>query len=384
MDLVPQSSLAGVAEPATAGGTHAPVALSERGRALAGVVTEVARRERLSRSIRAVGSVVADERRQTRAQSKVTGWVEKLNVAATGQYVKQGDVALAVYSPALLAAQSEYLLARDTATRFAGSELPEVRRGGQDLFIAARRKLELLDVSADFLADLDRTRQPSRTVDLLVPASGFVTSKAVVLGQEIAPGIELYTVTDLSRVWVEAAFFEAEARYVAVGSKATLSFPFAAGAQRPAEVAYVYPTLDAAARTLTARFELANPKLELRPGMFVDVALEVDLGEAVTVPDSAVLDSGLRRIVFVEGPAGADGAPGALGPREVETGERSGGRIAIVRGVAAGEKVATRANFLLDAESRLISSAAGGTGGGREDGVAAPPSSPTDPHAGHR
>ena len=301
MDLVPQSSLEKGAEADVApDATHVPVDVDATGRELAGIATEPARRERLTRAIRAVGSVVPDERRQVRAQSKVSGWVEELHVAATGQFVKKGEKAMAVYSPALLAAQSEYLLARDAALRFAGAELPEVRRGGQDLLVAARRKLELLDVSNDFLAELDRTRVPKRTLDLFVPVSGFVTSKSVVLGQEIQPGMELYTVTDLSRVWVEAAFFEADARYLAVGSKATLSLPFAAGERREAKVSYVYPTLDPAARTLTARFELANPKLDLRPGMFVDVELAVDLGEAVTVPDSAVLDSGVRQIVFVE------------------------------------------------------------------------------------
>lgn len=356
MDLVPRSSLAEAAAPVAGVATHAPVVLEESGRRQAGVVTEEARRERLSRSVRAVGTVLVDERRQVKAQSKVSGWVEELHVSSTGQYVKKGTPALSVYSPALLTAQSEYLLARDAAARFAGSELPEVRRGGQDLLVAARRRLELLDVPNDLLAELDRTRVPRRAIDLLVPASGFVTAKAVVRGQEIAPGMELFTVTDLSRVWVEASFFESDARFVAVGGIASLVLPFDAGSRRQAKVSYVYPTVDPAARTLTARFELDNPKFALRPGMFVDVELEVDLGEAVVVPDSSVLDSGTRRIVFVES------EPGRFDPREVEIGERAGGRVAIVRGVEAGEMVATRANFLLDAESRLRGAIGGAAG----------------------
>ena len=254
---------------------------------------------------------------------------------------------MAIYSPELLAAQREYLLARDAASRFAGSALPEVRRSGQDLLVAARRRLELVDVSEAMMSELDRTRTPRRTIELVVPATGFVTAKSVVEGQEVRPGMELYTVTDLSRVWVEAAFFESEARYVAVGSRAELVLPFDSGAKREARITYIYPTLDAMARTLTARFELANPGFALRPGMFVDVELAVELGEAIVVADSAVLDSGVRKLVFVES------APGAFEPREVETGERSGGKIAILRGIAVGETVATRANFLLDAESRL-------------------------------
>jgi Cu(I)/Ag(I) efflux system membrane fusion protein len=329
----------------------------------AGVVTEAATVGRLARTIRASGSVVADERRLVRAQAKIAGWVERLEVNSTGQFVRKGAAAMAVYSPALLAAQSEYLLARDAANRFAGSQVPEVRRGGQDLLVAARRRLELLDVPESLIAELDRTRTTQRTVELLVPASGFVSEKAVVQGQEITPGMTLYTVTDLSTVWVEAAFFESEARFVAIGQTATLRLPYDERTAVTARIAYVYPTLDAAARTLTARFELPNPGFRLRPGMFVDVELEVGLGEGVLVPASAVLDSGLRKTVFVET------SPGRLEPREVETGERSGDAVQIVRGVSAGERVATRANFLLDAESRI-------RGAGAREGSASAPREP--------
>lgn len=338
----------------------------------AGVVTEVATAGRLERTVRAAGTVVPDERRLVRAQSKISGWVERLDVNATGLYVKKGAPAMAIYSPALLSAQSDYLLARDAANRFAGSQLPEVRRGGQDLLVAARRRLELLDVPESFIVELDRTRTPQRTVDLLVPANGFVSAKSVVLGQEISPGMELYTVTDLASVWVEAAFFESEARWLAVGQTATIRLPFDAGRSLAARVSYLYPTLDAAARTLTARFELPNPGFALRPGMFVDVELGIDLGPGVLVPSSAVLDSGLRRTVFVET------APGRLEPREVETGERSGGKVQIVRGVAAGERVAVGANFLLDAESRL------GVAPASAAADSAPATGASDPHGEHR
>lgn len=371
MDLVKVETTAEPGSP-DQGATAAAIDDDPEALRRAGVVTEVATAGRLERTVRAAGTIVPDERRLVRAQAKISGWVERLDVNATGLYVKKGAPAMAIYSPALLSAQSDYLLARDAANRFAGSQLPEVRRGGQDLLIAARRRLELLDVPESFIVELDRTRTPQRTVDLLVPASGFVSAKSVVLGQEIAPGMELYTVTDLSTVWVEAAFFESEARWLAVGQQATIRLPFDGGRSLAAKVSYLYPTLDTAARTLTARFELPNPGFALRPGMFVDVELGIDLGEGVLVPSSAVLDSGLRRTVFVET------APGRLEPREVETGAASGGRIQIVRGVAAGERVAVGANFLLDAESRL----------GAAPAAAAPGSTPaggaTDPHGEHR
>ena len=366
MTLVRRSTLGAGSEPAGNDGGRAGVELSGEGRALAGVVTAVAHRESLARTIRAVGTVVADERRQVKAATKVSGWVEKLRVSSTGEFVRKGQPAMEIYSPELLAAQGEYLLARDAAARFAGSALPEVRRGGQDLLIAARRRLELFDVPESMMLELDRTRTARRTVELAVPATGFVTSKEVIEGQEVRPGMELFTVTDLSRVWVEASFFESEARFLAIGTRAELVLPFEGGSRRPVRVSYLYPTLDPAARTLTARFELDNPGFKLRPGMYVDVELTVESREQVVVPDSAVLDSGVRRIVFVES------SPGRFDPREVETGERSDGMVAILRGVEDGERVATRANFLLDAESRLR--------------AALPPAgeSPATPHAEHR
>ncbi|MEO8198767.1 MAG: efflux RND transporter periplasmic adaptor subunit [Thermoanaerobaculia bacterium] len=354
MDFLPVYAEDAAASPGGAGSAgsagiagHAAVEVSEEGVRLGGVGTATAKLGRLARTTRASGSVVADERLRVRAQSKISGWVEKLDVSATGQYVRRGARAMAVYSPALLAAQSEYLLARDAANRFAGSQLPEVRRGGQDLLVSARRRLELLDVPESFIAELDRTRTAQRTVDLLVPASGFVSEKAVTLGQEIVPGMDLYTVTDLSRVWVEAAFYESEARALVVGREAEIVLPFDPGKRLNAKISYIYPTVDAQARTLTARFELPNPGFTLRPGMFVDIELAIDLGEAVLIPESAVLDSGLRKIVYVET------APGRFEPRDVTVGERSGGSIQVIKGVAAGEQVAVKANFLLDAESRI-------------------------------
>ncbi len=368
MDFVPVYADGSGATPGGAAGIDSDPETMRR----AGVVTEIATVGRLERSVRAAGTVVADERRLVRAQAKISGWVERLDVNATGLYVKEGAPAMAIYSPELLTAQNDYLLARDAANRFAGSQLPEVRRGGQDLLVGARRRLELLDVPESFIVELDRTRTAQRTVNLLVPASGFVTAKSVVQGQEITPGMELYTVTDLSSVWVEAAFFESEARWISIGKPATIRLPYDDRRSLTAKIAYVYPTVDAAARTLTARFELPNPGFALRPGMFVDVELGIDLGEGVLVPASAVIDSGLKKTVFVET------APGRLEPREVETGERSGGSIQIVRGVAAGERVATRANFLLDAESR-IRGAVAATQATPAAGTPAP-----DPHEDHR
>jgi RND family efflux transporter MFP subunit len=334
----------------------AQVDLGEEGVRLAGVRTEKAVRARLGRGVRAVGTVVPDETRVRHVHTKVAGWVEQLHVNFTGQQVRAGDPILAVFSPELLAGQEEYLRARDAAARFAASELPEVRRGGEDLLAAARRRLELLDVPAGAIAELDATGSAQRTVTLLAPVSGFVTAKAVAEGHRVEPGMELFTVTDLSRVWVEAELYEVEARALRVGQEASLGLSYGTAKRFQAAVAYVDPTVDPGTRTLRVRFELPNADLALKPGMFADVEMELDAAEGVVVPDSAVLDTGERQVVFV-----ASGG-GRFAPREVRVGVRSGGRALLLAGVAEGEEVVVRANFLLDSESRLRAALAGTSG----------------------
>jgi RND family efflux transporter MFP subunit len=390
MRLVP------IAEEGAAAGTPAPgdaavpgmgtVESSAEGIRLAGVRTAVATRDRLAAATRTVGAVVADEGRVHRVQTKIGGWVERLHVDATGAYVRAGQPILALYSPELLASQEELLRAREAAARFAGSSLPEVRRGGEELVAAARRRLELYDVPASFIATVERTGKPQRAVTMVAPASGFVTAKSVFAGQEVQPGMELFTLTDLSQVWVEADFYEYEARLLRVGQQLEVRLPYAPDAVLRAAIALVYPTLQPESRTVKVRLELPNPDGQLRPGMYVDVVAHLEGAEGVVVPDDAVLESGVRQVVFVET------EPGAFAPREVRVGMRGDGKALLVAGLAAGETVATRANFLLDSESRLRAALAGMGGGapaapvvglpaGREPASAAAEPSP---HAGHQ
>lgn len=320
---------------------------------LAGVRTAPATRERLTRTIRATAQVKADETRVRRVQVRAGGWVERLFVDVTGQRVHAGEPLLSLYSPDLLATQEEYVRARQAAARFAASDQSEVRRGGEDLVMAARRRLELLEVPAAFIAELDRTGEPRRAVTLMAPGSGFVTAKGVFAGQRVEPGMDLFTVTDLSTVWVEAQLYEAEAPRVAVGQVATLSLPSDPLPVREGRVTFVSPTVDLDTRTLAVRLDFANADLRLKPGMFAVVQLRFDLGEQLVVPDDAVMDTGERQYVFV-----ADGEA-AFSPRAVTIGWRGDGRAQILAGLAAGEQVAIRANFLLDSESRLRAAIAG-------------------------
>lgn len=376
----------GPATPTSTG--YATVRLDPAASRLSGVTTAVAVREPLRRILRSPAIVRADEARLHRMQSRVGGWIERLDVNTTGQAVRRGQRALALYSPELLASQQEYLIARQNATRFAGSTLPEVRRGGADLEDAARRRLELLDAPAELFELLDRTGEPQRTVDLTIPRSGFVLEKDVVAGQRIEPGDLLFVIADLATVWVEADIYEQEARLVAVGQRATLRLPNDPTVVLDARVDFLYPTLDVGSRTLRIRMVVPNPErrtptgaaspgegapptarasggMVLRPGMFIDAELAIDLGDAVTIPDTAVLATGERTLVFV---ANTDGS---LAPRAVTVGWRGDGKAQILAGIAPGEVVVTAANFLLDAESRLRAAIA--------SRLSAPPAHPANP-----
>jgi RND family efflux transporter MFP subunit len=325
----------------------ASVTIGSQGLRLAGVQTAVAKRGTLSRATRTVGLVTPDETRIHHVHTKTSGWVEKLYVNFTGQQVRKGQPILALYSPELLATQEEFLRARAAAAEFSHSSLPEVRSGGEDLLRAARRRLELFDAPASLIATLEKTGKPQRTVSLFAPVSGYVTAKEVFEGQEIEPGMELFTITDLSRAWVEAEFYENEAHLLRIGQKARVSLPFDPHVLREGRVTYIYPTLDPASRTLKVRLEFANPDLALKPGMYADIQADLDSHEGIVVPDSSLIDTGDRQIVFVQR------QDGLFEPRQVHIMTRSGGEVLVLQGVEEGETVVIRANFLIDSESRL-------------------------------
>jgi Cu(I)/Ag(I) efflux system membrane fusion protein len=331
----------------------APVEISSNGIHLSGVQTAPAVVERVARSVRTVGTVTADETRIRHVHTKIAGWVEKLFVNFTGQLVKNGQPILSIYSQELLASQQEFLRARETAAKFAASELPEVRKGGEELLQASEQRLRLLDVPEGFIEELKRTGQPKRAVTLLAPASGFVTAKDIFEGQQIEPGMELFGITDLSRVWIEADIYEYEARAVHVGQEAKVTLPYDPSRQLAGRATFIYPTLNPESRTLRVRLEFANPDYALKPAMFANVVLPLDATEAIVIPDSAVIDTGERQVVFVSL------SGGRFEPREVTLGVRSSGKAQVLSGVAAGDQVVTRANFLLDSESQLRSAIAG-------------------------
>jgi RND family efflux transporter MFP subunit len=314
---------------------------------LAGIRTVAASHGTLARAVRAAGTVAIDETRVRQVTTKVAGFVEQLYVNATGQMVRAGQPLFDLYSPELLASQEEYLRARESAAKFQQSSLPEVQRGGADLAAASRRRLELFDVPAEFIERLEQTGKAQRTVTFKAPFAGFVTGKNIVAGQRIEPGMELLTVSDLSRVWVMAQVYEAEAAVAQPGRSAVITLPYDPAARVIGRVDFVYPTLETESRTLKVRLALPNRRGTLKPGMFVNVELNGPAEHGMVVPDSAVIDAGPRQVVFVEE------APGRFASRDVVVAARQDGRALLRSGLGAGEQVAVSANFLLDSESRL-------------------------------
>jgi multidrug efflux pump subunit AcrA (membrane-fusion protein) len=337
---------------------YAPIEISTEALQVAGVQSAPATLETLGRTVRTVGSVMPAESEVRHIHTKISGWVEKLYVNSTGQPVRRGQPVLSIYSQELLASQEEYLRARASGERFSQSSIPEVRNGGEDLVRAARRRLELFDVPEEFLKALEETGKPVRTVPILAPISGFVTMKDTFEGQQVDPGMDLFTIADLSRVWIEAELYQYEVPDVSVGQPAQLTSPYDSGLSLEGRIAYIYPYLNPESRTLRVRFEFANPGFKLKPAMFVNVEMQLQASEGVVIPDSAVIDTGTRQIVFV------DHGGGKFEPREVKVAARGEGKARLTSGLESGERVVTKANFLLDSESRLRAAIAGATGVG--------------------
>ncbi len=340
---------------------------------LAGIQSATAVRETISHPVRAAGIVVPDETRVRRVQAKIEGWIEKLHTNFTGQMVTKGQPLMEIYSPDLVATQREYLLARGGVDRMKESPYEDARQMSSGLAQAARTRLKLFDVPDSFITELERTGQVQRTVTLNAPVSGYVTGKEVFEGTRVMPGMDLLTVTDLSRVWIDADLYEYEAQYVRVGQSAALDTVADPGAKRKGRVAFIYPTFSPETRTLKVRFEFPNPGLRLKPQMYANVSLDLHSVTGVVIPDSALIETGVRQIAFV------DTGDGSFEPREVKVGVRGNGKAQVLSGVKAGEKVAVRANFLLDSESKLRAALTKMTGG---------TSSPSQPqgqsgHSGH-
>jgi Cu(I)/Ag(I) efflux system membrane fusion protein/cobalt-zinc-cadmium efflux system membrane fusion protein len=238
-----------------------------------GIRTAPVERRNLARTLRTVGLVTYEESRQYSINSKIDGWIEKLHVNQTGQMVRKGQPLLEIYSPELVAAQQEYLLALDNGRRLAESPFPEVAEGARRLLDAARTRLSYWDISEKQISELERTRQLRKTLTLYSPYGGIVTEKKTFEGMRVMAGEELLQISDISRVWVNADIYEYELPWVKVGQTASVEIPFAADKVLKGKITYIYPYLESETRTVKARIEFPNPGLELKPDMYANVRI---------------------------------------------------------------------------------------------------------------
>ena len=298
-------------------------------------------------AIRANGKVTQDETKLTRVHPKIEGWIQKVHADFTGQFIKQGDPLLTIYSPEMLATEQEFLLALNARDSMKKGPNREAYENSELLIEAARRRLELWDFGAAQIEELEKTRKPIRTITLYSPASGYVMSRNAFPSQRVMPETELYMIADLSRVWIVADVFETDLPKIQIGRAAAVSLPYDNGRSLTAKVSYIQPQIDPQTRTAKVRLEVANPGIKLKPDMFVQVSFETPVAGRVSVPADAVLNTGLRKTVFV------DRGSGNLEARQVETGQRFGDRIQIVNGLRPGERVVASGAFLIDSEAQL-------------------------------
>jgi Cu(I)/Ag(I) efflux system membrane fusion protein len=343
-----QAAGAGHEHAAAAGAEAAqPVRLTREQAHRIGVTYEPVVLGALDREIRTVGQVTFDETRVKSVSAKVDGWVEALHLSFTGQAVRAGEPMLALYSPLLVAAQEELLLARRLESDVEGGSA-NVRANAADLLSSARRRLAFWDIPGDAIARIERTGVVERTLTLRAPVSGFVIEKNVLAGQRIMAGEALYRIADLSTVWVEGEIYEQDLWTVRLGQRVVAELQALPGEEFLGRVSYIYPTIDPATRTARVRVELPNAALALKPGAYATLRLTgTGRLNTLSVPRTAVLSTGERHLVFVRLP------DGMLEPRGVDIGMATDDRIEVLRGLAIGDTVVASATFLLDAESNL-------------------------------
>lgn len=318
---------------------------------LIGVQTGMTEMRSLGGAVRTVGRVAVDETRLYKVTTKFDGYIEKLYVNVTGQQIRKGQPLFSVYSPDLLATQQEYLLAMRAAKQ------------SPSLLEAARQRLRLWDISNAEIRELERTGAARKSITIYAPTNGFVLNKLAVEGARVMAGEPLFEIADLDHVWIQADVYESELQFIRIGAAATTTLSYLPGRTWTGRVTFIAPTVDPMTRTVKVRSEFNNADGALKPDMFGDVVIEQPAREVVVVPDSAVLQTGTRSVVFVVK------GDGTFEPREVSVGAKNEQVYEVRSGLAAGEKVVTQANFLIDSESRLKAALAGMSGpGGHQHG----------------
>jgi membrane fusion protein, copper/silver efflux system len=331
------------------------VQISPERQQLIGVRFGTVEKRPLQKVIRTVGRIDYDEKRIGIVSPKISGWIEELYVDFTGRFVRKGEPLLTIYSPELVSTQEEYLLALKAKQDWSKSPFSEVAEGGNLLAESARRRLKLWDISDAQIKALEESREPKKTLTLYSPFTGYVIEKMVNKGRFVDAGMALFKIADLSVVWLIADIYESELSAIRLGQQAAIQMAYYPGETFTGKAIYIFPYMDAQTRTAKVRYEFANPHGKLKPEMFANVEIAVRLGDKLAVPESAVIDTGVRKVVVV------DRGSGYFEPREVRLGARAGDVFEVLDGLKAGERVVTSANFLIDSESKL-KEAIGGMG----------------------
>ncbi len=367
MNLVEKKAAPAGHEGHGASAAEAPVpgrislSLSADKRQLIGLSLAIVEKRELTRNVRTTAVVTHDETRYARIAPRFGGWVRKLHVNFTGAPVAKGEPLFTVYSPELFSTENEYLIAWRGVGQLSGDASKDLRSTATNLLASARRRLELWEIGDEEIRALEERGTASDEMLFRSPIAGHVVAKTAVEGKAFMAGESLYEVADLSHLWLDAWVFESDLPLMKTGLKGTVTFPYLGNKTFTATITFLYPHIDPQTRRGRVRLELDNPEHLLRPDMWASVGIEVPMGEKVLIPTSSVIDTGQRFVAFV------DGEDEHLQPRELKVGFKTDDEYEVLSGVRAGEKVVSRALFLVDSESQLKAAIAGmGEAGGHK------------------
>jgi RND family efflux transporter MFP subunit len=347
-----EPSLAGEAQTSNLQETPlAPIQLTPQRMQSIGIVLGKAESKTINSGLRLYGNVQVDERRQAYVQTRFAGWIRKVYADATGNFISKGQPLFTIYSPELVSTEQEYLLAKQNSESLQKSGVSGVAAGASSLFSATKERLLQWEVSSAEIEKLDQTGKPISDLTINSPVSGYITQKNVLPNMYVQPETMLYTIADLSDVWVLAQVFQSDAGRIKPGDPAEVTVDAYPGRVFHGRVDYILPQLDMSTRTLPVRLVVPNPGLKLRPGMYVNIAIKPAMGRQLVVPASAAFHSGTRNLVFVYG------GEGNIEPREVELGPQVGDQLVVAKGLKEGETIVTSANFLIDSEAQLQAAA---------------------------
>ena len=329
----------------------APIRITPERRQLIGLKFATVVRKDVSDRLDTTGNIETDERLQGYVQTRFAGWIERVFANSTYQYVHRGQPLFTIYSPDLVSTENEYLLAIDARKRVRDSSIADVTTDASSLVDSAAERLRLWGVSPREIARLERERTVRRAVEIDSPMSGYIVERNALPNMYVQPDTRLFTITDLSKVWIYAAVFQDEIGKVRPGDPATVTVDAYPGTNFDGRVDFIWPQIDPMTRTAKVRCEFTNPKGQLLPGMFAHVALDLPMGEQTVIPDTAVLRTGTHNVAFI------DRGDGYLTPAEIELGPHVGDEFIVLKGLSPGQQIVSSANFLIDSESQLQAAA---------------------------